>query len=165
MRFMVLNVVGISLCHFQTSLTEAGCDFLTAELNLHRWEETISAQLMNMPLPNSDDFRMNITLYFEDTSICVRVDNVLWSDVLIISLTSLFPPLPPFADPKPATSIYSPLSHSLCFSSFFLSYSLFSFGLRYGWDHNYVLTHGVSPQSARILTQSGSCQCDSPCCS
>lgn len=113
MRFMVSNVVSISLCHFQTSLTEAGCDFLTAELNLHRWEETISAQLMNMPLPNSDDFRINITLYFEDTSICVRVDNALWSDVLIISHTSLFPPLPPFADPKPATPIYSPLSFTL----------------------------------------------------
>lgn len=113
MRFMVSNVVSISLCHFQTSLTEAGCDFLTAELNLHCWEETISAQLMNMPLPNSDDFRINITLYFEDTSICVRVDNALWSDVLIISHTSLFPPLPPFADPKPATPhLLSSLIHS-----------------------------------------------------
>lgn len=40
-----------------------------------------------------------------------------------------------------------PLSHSL-FLTCSPSCSPFSFALRYGWDHNYVLTHGVSPYNA-----------------
>lgn len=106
-----------------------------------------STDMMNMPLASPDVHTINNTLYFEDMGECVcvgggRVITLLWPNILIMALTSLFPPL---NDPEP--------------------HSLFSFGHRYGWDHNYVWTHGVGPYSAWILTQSGSCQCDSPYCS
>lgn len=70
-----------------------------------------------MPLPRPDVHRKNITLYFEYTGAWGRGDNVLWSNILIIRLSSLFPPLPPFADPEPPPSLVQCLllllSHSL----------------------------------------------------
>ncbi len=75
---------------------------------------------MNMPLPRPDVHRINITLYFEDTGAWGRGDNALWSNILIIPLSSLFPPLPPFADPERALSLFLRLPSSL---SFTLSYS------------------------------------------
>lgn len=72
---------------------------------------------MRVPLPRPDVHRINITLYLEDTDVWGRGDNVLWSNILIIPLTSLFPPLPPSADPEPAPSLSLPpllsLIHSL----------------------------------------------------
>lgn len=79
---------------------------------------------------------MTITLNFEDTGAWLRGDNVPWSNILIINII------------LSTASILQPQASALS-HSFFLtcspSHSLFLFGQRYGGDHNYVLTHGVSP--------------------
>lgn len=125
---------------------------------------SICRQVMNMPLPNSDGHRINITFYFEETGTCgggvimlhgqffSLFNSVYYSLHCLQSLTLSLP------------SLSTPNSFFF-FLLLLLSYSLLSFGQRYGWDHNYVLTHGVSPKSCRILTQSGSCHCDRPYCS
>lgn len=66
---------------------------------------SVSRQVMNMPLLGVDVYRINITLYFLRHSHVRERDNIMWSNHLIIQLSSLFPPQPPIPDPKSAVSV------------------------------------------------------------
>ena len=97
-------------CHLQKSCTRAGCDLSTSELDpLLLGGTGVNRHVTSMPLPRPDVHRINITLYFEDTGAWGEWgDNALWSNILIIPLSSLSPPLHPFARPRACS-----LSHSL----------------------------------------------------
>lgn len=149
---------GIMLDQLHKSFTQAGCDFSTADLNLRRGRNQRLQTRDEHALAPSRWRQNNYCALFWTQVRGGGGDNTLWSSIFIIPFSSLFPALPPFADLKLPLS----LIHSFPFFASAPS-SLLDRGMA---EIIIMFWHmALAPRTLRILTQSGSCQCDSPYCS
>lgn len=140
------------------SLTRAVCDFPTSELHSHCWRESIiNGRDEHALAPHPDVHGIKYKHLFRRHRHVGEGGEgsgggTLQSNILIISFSfthffhslSVHYSLHCLCSPTPRLLCLTPppllLSFTLSYSS-----SLFCFGQEHGWDHNYVLTHGVSP--------------------